>query len=112
MNSYTFDMVYYMFNKPMGCVTARHDELHKTVMDYFPEEQRLRLHPVGRLDLDTEGLLIVTDDGKLDGLLMQPGRHVEKQYFFRALGNIDEDKARLIESGIALYHKADRKSVV
>ena len=56
---------YYMFNKPVGCITARRDERHKTVMDYFPEEKRDVLFPVGRLDKDTEGLLIITDDGKL-----------------------------------------------
>lgn len=97
--------VYYMFNKPKNCVTARRDELKPTVMDYFPEEWRDRLHPVGRLDIDTEGLLIITDDGKLDNRLMQPRHHVEKRYFFRALGHIDDDKKHAIESGIALYHK-------
>ena len=97
--------VYYMFNKPKNCVTARRDELKPTVMDYFPEEWRDKLHPVGRLDLDTEGLLIITDDGRLDNRLMQPRRHVEKKYFFRALGHIDDEKARALESGIELYHK-------
>lgn len=94
-----------MFNKPKNCVTARRDELKPTVMDYFPEEWRNILHPVGRLDLDTEGLLIITDDGRLDNRLMQPRHHVEKRYFFRALGCIDEEKSHAIESGIALYHK-------
>ena len=94
-----------MFNKPKDCVTARRDELKPTVMDYFPEEWRDKLHPVGRLDIDTEGLLIITDDGKLDNRLMQPKHHVEKRYFFRALGHIDEEKMRALESGIELYHK-------
>ena len=59
-------MLYYMFNKPQGCVTARTDEIHRTVMDYFPKELAQRLHPVGRLDKDTCGLLILTDDGDLE----------------------------------------------
>ena len=54
-----------MFNKPKGCVTARTDSLSKTVMDYFPEECRQTMYPVGRLDKDTEGLLLITDDGML-----------------------------------------------
>ena len=94
-----------MFNKPKNCVTARRDSEKMTVMDYFPEEWRDILHPVGRLDIDTEGLLIITDDGKLDNRLMQPKRHVEKRYFFRALGFIDDEKSRALENGIALYHK-------
>lgn len=94
-----------MFNKPKGCVTARRDELKATVMDYFPEEWRDVLHPVGRLDLDTEGLLILTDDGKLDNRLMQPRHHVSKKYHFRALGHIDNEKAHALENNIVLYHQ-------
>ncbi|MCI8388304.1 MAG: pseudouridine synthase [Clostridiales bacterium] len=96
--------VYYMFNKPKGYVTARRDELRPTVMDWFPEEWRDLLHPIGRLDIDTEGLLIITDDGKLDNRLMQPRHHIEKRYFFRALGKISDEDARRLESGIELYH--------
>ena len=96
---------YYMFNKPAGCVTARRDAEKKTVMDYFPEEWRDRLHPIGRLDLDTEGLLIVTDDGRLDNRLNQPDRHVSKRYYFRALGHIGKEEAERLEGGIELYHK-------
>ena len=59
-------MLYYMFNKPQGCVTARTDAVHRTVMDYFPKELAEGLQPVGRLDMDTCGLLILTDDGDLD----------------------------------------------
>ena len=49
---------YYLFHKPAGCVTARQDSMHKTVLDYFPEELQRNLSPVGRLDKDTEGLLL------------------------------------------------------
>ena len=95
-------MTYYMFNKPRGCVTARSDAVHKTVMDYFPAELAARLHPVGRLDKDTCGLLILTDDGGLDHSIMQPGRHISKTYFFYALGVMDDEKKRLLESGMQL----------
>ena len=54
---------YYMLNKPSGVITASRDERHDTVLDLFPEEERRGLFAVGRLDKDTEGLLIITDDG-------------------------------------------------
>ena len=85
-------MEYYMFNKPSGCITARRDERHKTVMDYFPEEKRDLIFPVGRLDKDTEGFLLVTNDGQLFHELMMPERKVSKTYFFWAKGTITEDK--------------------
>lgn len=73
--------VCYLFYKPAGCVTARRDRSDRTVMDYFPEALRDRLSPVGRLDKDTEGLLLVTDDGALNHRLTSPAHHVEKTYY-------------------------------
>ena len=96
-------MEYYIFNKPRGCITARRDERHKTVMDYFPEEMRDRIFPIGRLDKDTEGMLIFTDDGMLFYDLMQPGKKVTKTYFFWAKGNITEEKISELEQGAAIY---------
>ena len=95
-------MLYYMFNKPQGCVTARSDAFHRTVMDYFPPELADKLHPVGRLDKDTCGLLILTDDGDLDFKIMQPNRHISKTYFFYAVGTVNEEKKLLIEKGISM----------
>lgn len=94
--------VYYMFNKPKGCVTARTDALSKTVMDYFPEEYRHALHPVGRLDKDTVGLLLITDDGMLTHRLMQPSSHISKTYFFYAIGRLDDDKIAAVKKGLML----------
>lgn len=96
-------MEYYIFNKPRGCITARRDERHKTVMDYFPEEMRDRVFPIGRLDKDTEGLLIFTDDGQLFFDLMQPGKKVSKTYFFWAKGTITDEKVKELEAGAAIY---------
>ena len=96
-------MEYYVFNKPRGCITARRDERHKTVMDYFPEEMRDRIFPIGRLDKDTEGMLIFTDDGPLFYDLMQPDKKVSKTYFFWAKGNITEEKIRELRAGAAIY---------
>ena len=72
---------YYLFYKPAGCVTAKSDTLHKTVMDYFPEIVRKSCSPVGRLDKDTEGVLLITDDGGLNHHLMSPAHHVKKTYY-------------------------------
>ena len=95
-------MLYYMFNKPQGCVTARTDAVHRTVMDFFPPELAEKLHPVGRLDKDTCGLLILTDDGDLDFRIMQPDRHISKTYFFYAIGSVTWEKVRQLEDGIAM----------
>lgn len=92
-----------MFNKPQDCVTACSDAVHKTVMDYFPAELAEKLHPVGRLDKDTCGLLILTDDGDLDFNIMQPERHISKTYFFYAVGSVNSEKIQLIENGIPMH---------
>lgn len=94
--------VYYMFNKPKGCITARIDDKHKTVMDYFPEEMKNILHPVGRLDKDTEGFLIITNDGMFNQKLMHPEFHVPKTYYFYALGTLDEEKIIRLHEGVEL----------
>ena len=98
---------YYMFHKPRGCITARRDARHATVMDYFPEERRDELFPVGRLDKDTEGFLLVTDDGDLCFELMSPENEIPKTYFFWALGTLREEKIKDIESGISIYKGRD-----
>ena len=104
-------MLYYMFNKPQGCVTARSDAVHKTVMDYFSPELAEKLHPVGRLDKDTCGLLILTDDGNLDFRIMQPDKHISKTYFFYAIGDINSEKIQRLEQGIAMADFTTRSAV-
>ena len=95
-------MKYFMFNKPKGCITARVDMVHKTVMDYFPQSLNKVIHPLGRLDMETEGLLILSDDGSLDVKLMNPDCHVPKKYYFWAIGKIDREKINSIENGVVL----------
>lgn len=74
--------VYYLLHKPAGCVTAKQDNIHKTVMEYFPEDIRAKdIAPVGRLDLDTEGLLLFTNDGPLTHHLLSPTHHIPKTYY-------------------------------
>ena len=94
---------YYIINKPRGCITARRDPRRKTVMDYLPEEKRDILFPIGRLDEDTEGLLVLTDDGALCASLLHPDNHVPKSYFFYALGDLSDELRQKIEDGIKLY---------
>lgn len=92
---------YLIYNKPRGELTARTDANRKTVMDGFPEEY-LDLFPVGRLDKETEGLLLFTDDGHLAARLLHPLHHVEKTYLFYSFGHLGkEDRARL-ENGVPL----------
>ena len=69
---------YYMFHKPFGCVSARRDDRYPTVMDYFKELHNENLSPVGRLDRETTGLLLITDDGVFNQKLTHPDFHKEK----------------------------------
>ena len=85
---------YFMLNKPQGVVTATRDSCQKTVLDLLLERRRPDISPVGRLDKDTEGLLLLTNDGVLSHRLLAPGRHVPKEYFTVVdgrLGSADHD---------------------
>ena len=91
---------YYLLNKPAGCVSATEDALHKTVMDYLPAEKRNGLFPVGRLDIDTEGLLLITNDGALAHDLLSPSKHVSKTYFAIINGNVTEQDVNSFQNGV------------
>ncbi|AIY81643.1 pseudouridine synthase family protein [Clostridium botulinum 202F] len=91
--------VYYMFSKPSGCITATRDNMHKTVFDYFHEDMNGVFH-VGRLDKDTEGLLLLTNDGEFEHKVMHPEKHVEKTYFFWALGSLDDEDKKQLQEGV------------
>ena len=91
----------YMLNKPKGYLSARSDRTRPTVMELLPDDLH-DLHLIGRLDMDTEGLLLLTDDGRLDLRLLRPERKVEKVYHFRAFGHLTEDDFRRMETGVML----------
>lgn len=93
---------YYMFHKPAGCVTARQDDSCKTVLDYFDEKHKKGLFPVGRLDKDTEGLLLLTNDGDFNHSLMHPNMHVEKTYLFWALGTLEDKDLEFLQEGVRI----------
>ncbi|MCD8053822.1 MAG: rRNA pseudouridine synthase [Lachnospiraceae bacterium] len=91
---------YYMLNKPAGVVTAVTDAREKTVLDLLPTPHRKDLFPVGRLDKDTEGLLLITNDGPLCQSLLSPRRHVEKTYFARVQGRITSEHIEQFRLGL------------
>ena len=94
--------IYYMFHKPAGCVTARTDHKDKTVLEYFHSVQTEGLFPIGRLDKDTEGLLLLTNDGDFNHELMKPEHQIEKTYLFWATGTLSMEEQNSIEEGILL----------
>lgn len=88
---------YYMLNKPSGVVSATKDNISETVLSLI-DSPRSDLFPVGRLDKDTEGLLLITNDGMLAHNLLSPRKHVEKTYFARILGLVtDEDADKFLK---------------
>ena len=91
--------VYYMLYKPQNCVTARQDAGHKTVMDYIGDKRK-DLSPVGRLDLDTEGLLLITNDGMLSHNLLSPTKHVEKVYEAEVDGWVTKEDIEAFRQGL------------
>lgn len=100
---------YYLFHKPAGCVTATEDTQHKTVMDYLENTIRSDLFPVGRLDIDTEGLLLITNDGALAHELLSPSRHVQKTYYALIDGKVTEKDVNLFKKGVDIGEKKPTK---
>lgn len=97
--------VYYMLHKPAGTVSATEDRKEKTVLSLLEETGRNDLFPVGRLDKDTEGLLILTNDGPLAHELLSPGRHVEKVYECTLAGNVTQAQKQALEQGVDIGEK-------
>ena len=95
-----YEYEYYLFYKPAGCVTATEDRVHKTVMDYLTDTVRSDLFPVGRLDIDTEGLLLITNDGALAHDLLSPAKHVEKTYYAIIDGMVTEEDVNYFKNGV------------
>ena len=92
--------VYYMLNKPQGVVSATRDPVHKTVSDLLKETGYEDLFPVGRLDKDTEGLLIMTKDGGVAQDLLSPRKHVDKVYYVEMAGPLSEESRKALEAGV------------
>lgn len=93
---------YYMLNKPAGVVSAASDRFSKTVVDLIDSAARKDLFPVGRLDKDTEGLLLITNDGALSHQLLSPKKHVDKVYYAEIEGQVTQEDVTLFESGLVV----------
>lgn len=105
----TEDKVYYLLNKPRGIVTTSSDEKgRKTVVDLIKTEKRI--YPVGRLDYDTTGLIILTNDGELTNYLTHPKNNIEKVYVAKIKGIITKDELRKLCSGVFIDGKKTSKA--
>ena len=91
-----------MLNKPKGVVSATVDNVHTTVIDLINDYKYLDLFPVGRLDIDTEGLLLITNDGVLSHNLLSPKKHVDKTYLLYTNEPLSENDMKQLEEGVYL----------
>ena len=93
--------IYLMLHKPAGVVSATEDNREKTVLDLVrPEDRKNGLFPVGRLDKDTEGLMLMTDDGELAHRLLSPKKHVDKTYYAKIDGQVTEEHVKQFREGL------------
>lgn len=91
---------YYMLNKPAGVISATSDKKEKTVLDLIDSKKRKDLFPVGRLDKDTEGLLLITNDGELAHRLLSPKKHVDKLYYAKVEGVVSAEDIDAFAKGL------------
>ena len=97
------EFVYYMMNKPQGVISATEDSKHRTVLDLLDDIARTKeVFPVGRLDIDTHGLLLLTNDGQLAHALLSPKRHVDKTYLAQVKGIMTQEDVDAFAKGIPL----------
>lgn len=97
------EYIYIMLNKPQGVISATEDSRDKTVLDLLMEEERsFNPFPVGRLDKDTEGLLLITNDGQLAHQLLSPKKHVAKTYYAEIEGIVTEQDKEAFAQGVTL----------
>ena len=103
------DKVYYLLNKPRGIITSTSDDKgRKTVVDLIDDNRRI--YPVGRLDYDTTGLIIITNDGELANLLTHPKNNIDKVYIAKIEGLITKGNIRTLENGVVIDGKKTSKS--
>lgn len=93
---------YYMLHKPAGVVSATTDVKDKTVIDLITDSKRRDLFPVGRLDKDTEGLLLITNDGDMAHRLLAPKKHVDKVYYAKVAGIVTQEDVKIFKKGMEI----------
>lgn len=96
------EYIYLMLNKPKNYVCATKDNLHKSVLELIKDYEERDLHIVGRLDIDTEGLLLITDDGDFTHKITSPKSNISKKYYVEYCGKIKEDAGKSVKEGIVL----------
>ena len=101
---------YYMLYKPAGVISATKDDRDKSVLDLITDKKRNDLFPVGRLDKDTEGLLLITNDGELAHRLLSPKKHVDKVYYAKVQGKVDESDVKAFADGVDIGDDTPVKS--
>ncbi|MBD2858840.1 16S rRNA pseudouridine(516) synthase RsuA [Spongiibacter sp. KMU-158] len=99
---------YFMLHKPQGYICAARDRRHLTVLDLLDEDNPERLHVAGRLDIDTTGLVLLTDDGQWSHQITSPNRECWKQYWFQCAEPLDENVIRQFERGVFLKEEKTR----
>lgn len=104
--------VYIMLNKPAGYVSSTEDSPNTVMKLIKQEDSKKGLFPCGRLDIDVEGLLIITDDGATSHALLSPKRHVEKEYYFECSSPLSDEDVKKFESGIELSDFTAKPAVV
>lgn len=98
---------YYMLNKPAGVISATEDRKQTTVVDLIETKKRKDLFPVGRLDKDTVGLLLITNDGELAHRLLSPKKHVDKRYYARVEGIVTAEDQEAFARGVNIGSEAE-----
>lgn len=96
---------YFMLNKPAGVISATEDDTQQTVLDFFENEPYKNLYPVGRLDKDTEGLLLITNDGPLGHHLLSPKKHIPKTYYVKLDHGLIQADIDALEKGVDIGEK-------
>lgn len=96
---------YFMLNKPAGYISATEDKKEKTVLELIKDSCRKDLFPVGRLDKDTEGLLIISNDGAMAHEILSPKKHVDKVYYAKIEGNVMKEHVEMFKEGIDIGEK-------
>lgn len=98
------DLIYIALNKPTGYITSTKDEKNrKTVLDLLePDDRKYRLYPIGRLDYDSSGIILLTNDGELCNMLLNPNFDVEKEYLVRVDGLVEQATINKVEKGVII----------
>lgn len=97
------EYIYLMMNKPDGVISATYDNMHSTVIDLIDEEYLIfEPFPIGRLDKDTEGLLLISNDGKLSHNLLSPKKHVDKTYYVKVEGKVTKADVNKMKEGVII----------